>query len=344
MKGPAGAGCELGGNSLSMGADALIIEKLSVTFVGGGSPVHAVRDATFTVGESRICGLVGESGSGKTVTGLASLGLLDRERSQCSGVIHAAGTDVLASSERDLRRMRGRSVGIVFQDPMTALNPLLTIGAQVAETIKTHLGVEKAEAQRRAVAVLAEVGMPDPERRAKAYPHQLSGGLRQRAMIAVAIACRPRLVIADEPTTALDVTIQAQILELLRDLAKAEKMSVLLVTHDLGVVAQTCDDVAVMYAGEVVETGTVQEVLSDPKHPYTQRLLEARPRLDGWGQRLESIPGRVPSSSLSPSGCLFRERCHDATDLCTQTQELVQLGPGRSARCWQATAIKRVTQ
>jgi peptide/nickel transport system ATP-binding protein len=230
-------------------------------------------------------------------------------------------------------------VGMIFQDPMTALNPLLTIGTQVTETIRAHEGLDRRAARAKALDVLAKVGMPDPVNRYKRYPHELSGGLRQRAMIAAAIACRPRLLVADEPTTALDLTIQAQILRLLRTLCDDEGMSILLITHDLGAVGAVCDDVVTMYAGEVVEIGPTAEVLDRPRHPYTARLMAARPRVDGWGERLDVIPGRVPSPSTSPTGCLFRPRCREAQDECGEPQDLLTIGSRRSVRCIRAPQL-----
>lgn len=322
----------------------LTLDSLSVDFLTNLGAVHAVRDATFEVGPGRICGLVGESGSGKTVTGLAVAGLVDRGRTEVGGRAVVDGDDVTNAPESVMRKLRGRKVGVVFQDPMTALNPLLTIGRQVSESIELHLGASRRDAREQAIEVLRQVGMPDPARRYSAYPHQLSGGLRQRAMIAVAIACRPVLLIADEPTTALDVTIQAQILKLLRHLTTTTGMGVVLITHDLGVVAQVCDDIVVMYAGEVVERGITVDVLHAPQHPYTQRLLEARPRLSGWGEKLDSIPGRVPPAWQEPEGCLFLPRCRDAIEGCQEPQHLTSTAPDRSVRCWRAAAALQVLQ
>jgi peptide/nickel transport system ATP-binding protein len=314
----------------------LSVEDLCVTFVQGTTRACAVRHASFDVRPGHIVGLVGESGSGKTATALALLGLHDRRHAEVSGTARFDGVDLLGLDEDDLRRVRGRQIGMVFQEPMTALNPLVRIGVQVREVLLAHTDMSKAEATRRTIEVLGEVGIPNPADRFRAYPHQLSGGLRQRAMIAAAIACEPRLLLADEPTTALDVTIQAQILRLLRRLATSHGMSVVLVTHDLGVVAETCDDVVVMYAGEIVEQGPAAAVLGDPEHPYTDRLLQARPRLDGWGQQLTSIPGRVPPPERARSGCAFMPRCHRAAAACASPQQLLVTADGRRARCWRA--------
>ena len=314
----------------------LSIENLSVTFVNGGIRARAVRDVSFDIAEGRIVGLVGESGSGKTASALSLLGLHDREHTEVTGSAVLDGVDLLAQSETTLRALRGPQIGMVFQEPMTALNPLVRVGVQVREVLSAHTGMTRKEATKRTIEVLGEVGIPNPADRARAYPHQLSGGLRQRAMIASAIVCQPRVLLADEPTTALDVTIQAQILRLLRRLGTTHQMAVLLVTHDLGVVAETCDDVVVMYAGEVVERGPTAEVLAAPRHPYTERLLHARPRLDGWGERLSSIPGRVPPAEAERTGCAFMPRCPLAVDECSAPQALVAASSDHCARCWRA--------
>ncbi len=319
-----------------MTENVLSVEDLSVTFVNGSNRAWAVREASFDVPEGHIVGLVGESGSGKTATALSLLGLHDRQHTEVSGTARFGDVDLLTLDESALRNVRGPEIGMVFQEPMTALNPLVRIGVQVREVLSAHSDMSRKEATKRTVEVLGEVGIPNPAERARAYPHQLSGGLRQRAMIAAAIVCQPRVLLADEPTTALDVTIQAQILRLLRRLGTTHQMSVLLVTHDLGVVAETCDDVVVMYAGEVVERGPAADVLADPRHPYTQRLLVARPRIDGWGERLASIPGRVPPAEATRSGCAFMPRCPFAADECSAPQALVTTAPGRVARCWRA--------
>lgn len=322
-----------------MAGDDLVVDRLSVVFRARSGTHAAVRDASFSVGSGRMVGLVGESGSGKTATGLALLGLHDPATTTVGGRARFGDTDLLDLAPAAANRLRGSTVGMIFQDPMTALNPLLTIGTQVTETIRVHEGLNRRSAREKAIEVLARVGMPDPAGRYRRYPHELSGGLRQRAMIAAAIACRPRLLVADEPTTALDLTIQAQILRLLRTLCDDEGMSVLLITHDLGAVGAVCDDVVTMYAGEVVEVGSTAEVLTRPRHPYTARLMAARPRVDGWGERLDIIPGRVPSSATTPVGCLFRPRCREARDVCAQQQELLVLEPNRGVRCIRAPQL-----
>jgi peptide/nickel transport system ATP-binding protein len=322
-----------------MAGDDLVVDHLSVVFRSRTGEHAAVRDASFRVGSGRMVGLVGESGSGKTATGLALLGLHDPMTTSVGGRARFGGTDLLGLSPVEANRLRGSMVGMIFQDPMTALNPLLTIGTQVTETIRTHEGLDRRAARSKALDVLAKVGMPDPINRYRRYPHELSGGLRQRAMIAAAIACRPRLLIADEPTTALDLTIQAQILRLLRTLCDDEGMSILLITHDLGAVGEVCDDVVTMYAGDVVEIGPTADVLDRPRHPYTARLMAARPRVDGWGERLDIIPGRVPSPSTTPTGCLFRPRCREAEHVCAEPQELMAMGEHRSVRCVRAPEL-----
>lgn len=314
-------------------APLLEVTALGVTFATAEGDVHAVRDASFRIAPGSVVGLVGESGSGKSVTGLSLLGLNDPRVTRYSGSAMFEGRDLLSLDERQWEQVRGAEIGMVFQEPMTALNPLMTIGRQVGETLRRHEHVSRREARERSIEILDQVGIPSPARRADSYPHELSGGLRQRAMIAAAIVCRPKLLIADEPTTALDVTIQAQVLDLIADLARDDSMAVLLVTHDLGVVAEVCDDVVTMYAGEVVERGAADEVLADPAHPYSRRLLEARPHLDGWKEHLPPIPGNIPSASTRPDGCLFAPRCDEAEDRCRSGAiELVSFGD-RAARC-----------
>jgi oligopeptide/dipeptide ABC transporter ATP-binding protein len=320
----------------------LSVAQLSVTFRApnaGAPPSRAIRDATFAIGERRIVGLVGESGSGKTATALALMGLHDPERTVVDGTAMFEGGDLLHTREDAMRNVRGARIAMVFQEPMTALNPLIRIGKQVQQVLHAHTDLDREAVQRRVLEVLADVGIPNPPTRARAFPHQLSGGLRQRAMIATAIACRPKLLIADEPTTALDVTLQAQILRLLRELVDRHGMSVLLVTHDLAVVADTCDDVVVMYAGEVVERGTVDQVINDPLHPYTRRLLASRPQADAWGERLTAIPGRVPPATEERTGCAFRNRCDSVGAGCELPQLLDEWPDGRSARCCRARLL-----
>jgi len=316
--------------------ETLRISDLRVGFGTGDDQVLAVDGVDLALTPGRVHALVGESGSGKSVTGLTVLGLSRSRTTQIDGKIAYADQDLATLGEPELRRLRGRELAMVFQDPMTSLNPLHRVGRQIAEMVRLHDGLGKREAARRAVELLGEVEIPDAERAARA--HEFSGGMRQRVMIAIALACRPRVLIADEPTTALDVTIQAQILALVRTLCQDHGTAVLLVTHDLGVVAQYADEVSVMYVGEIVETGTVGEVLADPRHPYTRGLLGAIPRLRGPKKaRLATIPGSVPvftAATAATTGCRFAARCGHAHDRCVERPPVRDLGAGRSVRCW----------
>jgi peptide/nickel transport system ATP-binding protein/oligopeptide transport system ATP-binding protein len=318
--------------------ETLRISDLRVGFGTGDEQVLAVDGVDLVLTPGRVHALVGESGSGKSVTGLTVLGLSRSRNTHVDGKIAYAGQDLAALPEPELRRLRGRELAMVFQDPMTSLNPLHRVGRQIAEMVRLHDGLGKREAARRAAELLGEVEIPDPERAARAYPHEFSGGMRQRVMIAIALACRPKVLIADEPTTALDVTIQAQILTLVRTLCQDHGTAVLLVTHDLGVVAQYADEVSVMYVGEIVETGTVGEVLAEPQHPYTRGLLGAIPRLRGPKKvRLATIPGSVPvftAATAAATGCRFAARCGHTHDRCDQRPPVRDLGAGRSVRCW----------
>jgi peptide/nickel transport system ATP-binding protein/oligopeptide transport system ATP-binding protein len=309
---------------------------------GGGSIARAVDGVSFDVRSGETLGIVGESGCGKTVTSLSILGLLPTPpaRIEEGSSIRFLGEELVGAAEHRLRELRGNEIAMIFQEPMSSLNPVFTVGRQIGEALRLHRGLDRAGARAEAVRLLAEVGIPDPASRVDAYPHQLSGGMRQRVMIAMALSCEPKLLIADEPTTALDVTIQAQILELLADLRERRGMAVLLITHDLGVVAEVCDRVIVMYAGQVVETGDVHAIFASPKHPYTRGLLGSLPVVDDPSKRLTAIPGTVPSPTAWPTGCRFRERCPEAGAGCEQAQSLVELeqvhGDGRAARCWRA--------
>jgi peptide/nickel transport system ATP-binding protein len=315
-------------------APLLAIDDLRVEFATDHGWAGVVAGVSFAVGRREIVGLVGESGSGKTVTGLSVLGLLPRGVGRiASGSITLDGRDLQSLSERELRRVRGNDVAMVFQEPMTSLNPAFRIGDQIAETVRLHRGGSRRAAKQRAVEVLDLVGIPDARRRADDYPHEFSGGMRQRAMIAMAVSCEPRLLIADEPTTALDVTIQAQVLELLARMQSELDMSMLLVTHDLGVVAEVCERVVVMYAGQVVEQAEVGELFDHPRHPYTEGLLAAMPQLGTRGKRLPSIPGRTPEPWAMPPGCRFAPRCGHAADACTQLQPLLPTRPAHLSRC-----------
>jgi oligopeptide/dipeptide ABC transporter ATP-binding protein len=281
-------------------------------------------EVSFTLSAGRMLGLVGESGCGKSLTALAIMNLLPRGIEHSGGQVRLHGAPVTAAD-------RGRQVAMVFQEPATALNPVLTVGAQIAETLEVHLKLAKAPARARAIDLMKAVGIVDPADRFDAWPHQLSGGMRQRVLIAAAIACDPKLLIADEPTTALDVTVQAQILTLLATLVRERNLAVLLITHDLGVVAEACDEVAVMYAGRMVERGTTGELLLNPRHPYTAALLAARPGLATRGRTLEAIPGTVPTAALRPSGCAFAERCSRKLPICTTLTP--PLGSASAAAC-----------
>ncbi len=294
---------------------------------------------SFDVHPGETLGVVGESGCGKTVTALSILGLLPEPPAaiEPGSSIRFLGEELLGVGPRRMRAIRGNEIAMIFQEPMSSLNPVYSVGIQISEAIRLHRGMDKKGARHEAVRLLREVGIPDAEQRVDEYPHQLSGGMRQRVMIAMALSCEPKLLIADEPTTALDVTIQAQILELLADLRAKHAMAILLITHDLGVVAEVCDRVVVMYAGQVVESGSVHEIFADPRHPYTRGLLGSLPSVEEPGQRLVSIPGTVPNPTAWPAGCRFAERCELAGDGCQEPQPLVVLdGPDRAARCWRA--------
>ena len=284
----------------------------------GETEAHAVRDVSFTLAPRETLGIVGESGSGKSVTALSILRLILPPGRITHGRVLLRGDDLLKHSERSMRTVRGSRIAMVFQDPMTALNPVLTVGEQIAETIRAHRPVSRADARHEAVEWLRKVHVPLPERRVKQYPYELSGGMRQRVMIAIAFSCRPEVLIADEPTTALDVTVQAQILDLMDELKSELGTSVLLITHDLGIVAERCDNVAVMYAGEIVEYAPAPRLFADPKHPYTQALLASLPdwRRPRTAEPLPSLPGQPPSLRSVPAGCPFTPRCPKAFDAC----------------------------
>jgi oligopeptide/dipeptide ABC transporter ATP-binding protein len=315
----------------------LEVRDLSVSFQTPRGPVPVLDGVSLSVGEGEIVGLVGESGSGKSVTALTILGLLGEQGRVDGGEVRLDGRDLLPLSEREWLRVRGRQIAMVFQEPMTSLNPLLPVGFQVAEVLEAHLGLGRREALARAAELLRDVGIPDPGRRAQDYPHQLSGGMRQRVMIAMAMACRPRLLIGDEPTTALDVTIQAQILALLRDLGRAAGTAVLLISHDLGVVAAMASRVVVMYAGQVVEEAPARELFSEPRHPYTRLLLAMVPGVREKRPRLSAIAGSIPAPAAMPVGCRFHPRCPDAIPLCREAAPTLDAhGPDRKVRCWVA--------
>lgn len=315
----------------------LTVEDLQTHFFTEEGVVRAVDGVSLGVRPGETLGLVGESGCGKTVTALSILRLIpDPPGRIVGGSISFEGRDLVQLSEEEIRKIRGCAISMIFQEPMTSLNPVFTVGEQVAEGIRQHKKLSKREAWDQAIDVLKRVKIPDPARRAREYPHQLSGGMRQRVMIAIALAMGPKLLIADEPTTALDVTIQAQILDLLLGLQTEMKMAVMLITHDLGVVSETADRVVVMYAGRVVEQAPVKELFDNPLHPYTQGLLESLPRLEAekGGRRLQAIPGLVPNLLQLPTGCKFAPRCPKAVEECWPTEpELRQIRPGHWARC-----------
>jgi len=301
-------------------AGALLeIRDLQVELHTARGVLRAVDGVSLQVPRGKTLGIVGESGCGKSLTALSVLRLLRAPPARVAhGQVLFEGRDLLSLPEPELRRIRGNRIAMVFQEPMSSLNPVYTAGAQIAEAVRAHRPVDRAAARARAVEMLRLVGIPAPEERADSYPHQLSGGMRQRVMIAMALCCDPELLIADEPTTALDVTVQAQILELLRGLQRSRQMSMALITHDLGVVAETCDEVAVMYAGRVVERAPVGDIFRRPAHPYTAGLLRSIPRLEGERERLWAIPGAVPALGAWPSGCRFRDRCDRATEICAR--------------------------
>jgi len=302
--------------------------------------VRAVDDVSWDVGESETVALVGESGCGKSVSALSIMRLVAGPSGQIvGGEIMFKGRDLLRLSEEEMRQVRGREIGMVFQEPMTSLNPVLTIGRQLTEGLEIHLGLSPAAAQRRAAELLGMVGIPDPERRLPQYPHQFSGGMRQRMMIAMALACNPSLILADEPTTALDVTIQAQILELMKDLSRRFGVALLIITHNLGVVARYADRVNVMYAGRIIERGTARELYANPRHPYTLGLLRSVPRLDEPRRaRLDPIEGQPPDLTRLPAGCAFTPRCAFSVDRCrVEVPPLRPVnGAGHVSACWEA--------
>jgi len=319
----------------------LTISNLSAGFDTEAGLLTAVNSISLEVGAGRVLGLVGESGCGKTVTALSVMRILPPAGRIIGGAIRFQGVDLLSLPEREMQRVRGRKIAMIFQEPMTALNPVLTVGEQIAEMLRHHLGMTRGAARARAIDLLRQVGIPSPEERYRAYPHQLSGGLRQRVMIAMAVSCEPALIFADEPTTALDVTIQAQILDLLRRLQRELHLSLVLVSHDLGVIAQMADEVAVMYAGRIVEQAPTARLFTEPLHPYTQGLIQSLPHRAARDrrQRLTAIPGSVPRLEQLPSGCAFHPRCSVAIGRCaTEEPALKPLAPAHQARCWVAEA------
>ncbi|WP_040795856.1 ABC transporter ATP-binding protein [Nocardia higoensis] len=317
----------------------LEVEDLTISF--GEDParrVEVVSGVSMHVDEGETVCLVGESGSGKTVTGLSVMGLLDPRAAHVAGRVELDGQDLLSLTPRQWRDVRGSQIAMVFQEPMTALDPVYTVGAQLVETLRAHLPLNKKAARSRAVDLLDSVGIADPGRRFSAYPHEMSGGMRQRVAIALALACEPRLIVADEPTTAVDVTIQAQLLRLFQQLSREHGTAILMITHDLGVVAEVAARVYTLYNGRVVESGEVDDVIDAPRHPYTAGLLAALPEPHSRGHRLASIPGRVPRPGETLPGCSFQPRCGYAVEACSEGQPaLLQVGPAHNARCIRAT-------
>jgi oligopeptide/dipeptide ABC transporter ATP-binding protein len=321
----------------------LELKDLRTHFFTQDGVVKAVDGVSFEMDEGEIIGIVGESGCGKSVTALSIMRLVANPPGRIvGGEVNFQGDDLLKLDESEMRKIRGNNIAMVFQEPMTSLNPVLTVGRQLTETIELHQGLSKSQANARAVELLAMVGIPDAPRRLKDYPHQFSGGMRQRVMIAMALSCNPKLIIADEPTTALDVTIQAQILELMQDLSSQTGTALIIITHNLGVVARYAKRVIVMYAGKIIETAKAVDIYGDPRHPYTWGLLNSVPRLDeARSERLEAIEGLPPNLGNLPDGCAFRSRCRFAIERCaTDIPALDEVTPGHAAACWRSAELK----
>jgi len=315
----------------------LTVRDLNIFFRSSAQPVNVVSNLNFDIGESEIFGLVGESGCGKSITALSILGILP-QRAYAAGEVSFRGRDLLTTDSESIRRIRGNEISMIFQEPMTSLNPVLTIGYQVAEVLMTHKNMGKREAMDRAVELLRAVRIPSPELRIKEYPHQMSGGMRQRVMIAMAIACNPSLLIADEPTTALDVTIQAQILDLIQGLREERRMSILFITHDLGIISENAARVGIMYAGRIMELSDTVNIFGAPRHPYTLGLLDSLPREKG--KTLTPIPGFVPRPQALPPGCKFSDRCRYVIEECRKAEPmLAEITPKHYARCIRAREI-----
>jgi peptide/nickel transport system ATP-binding protein len=315
-------------------APLLRVENLRVELPTRRGVLTAIDDISFAIAPGEVLGVVGESGAGKSLTGAAIIGLLEPPLRIAGGRITLAGRRIDNLPSEAMRRIRGREIGAIFQDPLTSLNPLYTIGRQLVETLRTHLDLSPAAARDRALALLREVGIAGAEARIDHYPHQFSGGMRQRVVIALAIAANPRLIIADEPTTALDVSIQAQIIALLKRLCRDHGTAVMLVTHDMGVIAETAHRVAVMYAGRIVEIGAVAEIVAHPRHPYTRGLMDSIPRIGGRRQRLRQIDGAMPRLGAIPAGCPFSQRCPEVADRCRRQRPDLLPAAGTEAACW----------
>ncbi len=312
----------------------LQVKNLVVEFPNRRGTLRALDDISFDIAPGEILGVVGESGAGKSLTGAAIIGLLEPPGRIASGEILLEGKKINGLPAQEMRHIRGRHIGAIFQDPLTSLNPLYTVGRQLMETIQAHLPVDTAEARRRAIALLEDTGIPAAAERIDHYPHQFSGGMRQRVVIALALAAEPRLIVADEPTTALDVSIQAQIIQLLKRLCRERGAAVMLITHDMGVIAETCDRVAVMYAGRVAEIGPVREVIHSPAHPYTRGLMAAIPDIDADRERLHQIDGAMPRLNAIPSGCAYHPRCPQASDRCHRDRPALMNAGATRAACW----------
>ncbi|PTM59054.1 ABC transporter ATP-binding protein [Desmospora activa] len=315
----------------------LEVKDLQVRFQTDAGMIPSVRDCSFTVNPGEIVAIVGESGCGKSVTSLSIMGLLPDYGQVAAGEIFFDDRDLLKLSKKERRKLRGNEIAMIFQEPMTSLNPVFTIGNQIGEVIRLHQGLDQTRTREKSIEMLNRVGIPHPERVIRQFPHQLSGGMRQRVMIAMALSCNPKLLIADEPTTALDVTIQAQILEMMKKLNQEQETGVILITHDLGVVAELADRVVVMYAGKVVEQSPVFELFANPKHPYTRGLLQSIPKMDERREELDSIVGLVPNPLQMPSGCAFHPRCPLASDRCRgESPALTTLSENHTVRCFHA--------
>lgn len=317
-------------------SNLLELNNLKMSFYTYAGEVQALRGVSFTLDQGEVIGIVGESGSGKSVTSLSIMGLLPPAAKIKAGSINFNGRDLLTLSPAQMQRIRGNEISMVFQDPMTSLNPVYTVGNQIMEPLMLHQHLSRAQAQKKAVEMLALTGIPDPEQRFDQYPHEFSGGMRQRAMIAMALSCQPRLLIADEPTTALDVTIQAQILALMKDLKEHFNTSIIMITHDLGVVAQLCSRILVMYGGIIVEEGKTRDIFHNPQHPYTWGLLQSVPDIRKLDQgRLIPIDGQPPDLLLPPPGCPFWPRCQYAMHICAEARpQLTEVNPGHNTACW----------
>ncbi len=322
----------------------LEVENLQTHFRTPDGVNRAVDGVSFEVREGETLAIVGESGCGKSVTAMSILRLIPEPPGKIAGSIRFEGRDLLKCSDREMRDIRGNEISMIFQEPMTSLNPVLTVGRQIGETLRLHQGLSAHQAEQKAIEMLRLVQIPNPDKRFNDYPHQFSGGMRQRVMIAIALACDPRLLIADEPTTALDVTLQAQILDLMRELKAASGAAIILITHDLGVVAEVCDEVAVMYAGEIVERAPVDELFANPQHPYTVGLLGSIPRLDRRAAHLATIEGMVPNMTNPPAGCRFAARCPFVIETCTAAPPpLAIVSTGHASRCIRAPLERLVS-